>query len=738
MKPTCIPFFICLFICVFQNLYPQERPKVGLVLSGGGAKGLAHIGVIKVLEEYGIHVDYIGGASMGSIIGSLYSLGYNADSLSEIARNLNWLSFFSNETERNKLSFREKEERDRYMLALPAQRFRVQLPASLSSGQNVSDMLSTLMWPYLTVQDFSQLPIPFLSVATNFENGNPVVIDHGYLPDAVLASMSIPSLFTPVYIDSMYLIDGGASDNFPVEALKNRNIDIIIGVNLGEQDSVRYKPGSIGSILFQTTFVRSRNVRKRNESLCDILITPDFKSYNAVSYSDIDSMIAIGERAARLHINQLIALTDSLRQFDSPTDIGSVIPKPEYKIDHIEITGIKKINKGIVMGLLELNVPGTITREHLQKSIKRTFGSQFFTKVTYQIKENNGSNSLIIKTDEKPSQLFQFGVHYDNDFKAGLLLNFTQRHAFMKGSRLTIDAIISTYQRYKLEYAITTGWNDRNPNRKLDLNWTPDIGFSMSVNMLDPFIYDSLGEVDSSFLYIQYNPEIFFITKLGSNLNLTLGAEYQYSGNRPDIFGDPFIKKTTNTVKVLNGIRYDSFDDAWFPTSGTQIDAGIEYGIMLKEDSINDNDFYRYYLTWQHSLKITRKINLITKFYTVSIQGSDYPWDNQVFLGGINNTRTNLTVVPFLGHDLFEVTTKNVIVLRADLQWNFYGNHYLIGKYNIGKKGTYYDDLFTENGYFAGGGITYAYKSLAGPIELTFMKAKNRDYKGFLSVGFWF
>jgi len=137
-------------------------------------------------------------------------------------------------------------------------------------------------------------------------------------------------------------------------------------------------------------------------------------------------------------------------------------------------------------------------------------------------------------------------------------------------------------------------------------------------------------------------------------------------------------------------------------------------------------------------LKINRKINLITKLYTVSIQGKVYPWDNQVFLGGINNTHTNLTVIPFLGHDLLEVTAKNAAVLRADLQFNFYGNHYLIGKYNVGKTGMYFEDMYKEEGYFAGVGITYAYKSPAGPIELTFMKAKNRDFKGFLNIGFWF
>lgn len=738
MKPALQAILIFFFAFISVNIYCQSRPKVGLVLSGGGAKGIAHIGVLKVIEESGIPIDYIGGTSIGSVIGSLYASGYTSDSLNTIARNLNWLGFFSNETERNKLSLREKEEKDRYILSLPAQNFKIQLPASISSGQSVSEMLSSLLWPYLTVTDFAKLPIPFLCVATNFENAKPVVLDHGYLPDAVLASMSIPSLFAPVSIDSLYLIDGGVSDNFPVEEVKNKGMDIIIGVNLGEQDTVHYKPGTVGSILFQTAFVHSRNIRKRNESLCDILITPEFKSYNAVSYSNIDSLIHIGEKAARQYFSQLKALADSIKATGYTGNTDCAKPIYNYDINKITISGNQKINDGVVLGLLDLPVPENYKRDKVQKAIKKAYGSQFFTKLSYQINDSCGNKNLIIRAKEKPSQLFQFGFHYDNDIKAGLLMNFTQRHSLIKGSRLTLDVLISSYQRYKLEYAITTGWNDHYPNRRLNLNWTPDIGVSMSINMFDPFIYDSVGNIDSSFLYIQYNPEFFINSKLGNNLNLITAVEYQYTGNRPNIFGDPFIRKKTRTIKITNGIRLDSFDDAWYPKSGTQIDAGFEYGIMLKEDSARSNDFLRYYLTFQHSLKLSRKINFIPKIYFASVQGANYPWDNQVFLGGCNYTKTNLTIVPFLGHDFLEIPTKNVLVLRADLQWNLFGSHYLIAKYNVGKKGRYLEDIFTENGYFAGGGISYAYKSLAGPIEISFMKAKNRDYKGFLSIGFWF
>jgi NTE family protein len=731
----CILILVCCFS--FKAVYSQHRPKVGLVLSGGGAKGLAHIGVLKVLEETGLKVDYIAGSSMGSIIGGLYACGYSADSLTKIAKQVNWISIFSNKVDRKDLSVREKEDHERFIISVPGSGFKLHIPSGLTSGQSFSEMLSELLWPYLYLNDFSHLPTPFVCVATNFENGNSVTLDHGYLPDAIRASMSIPSLFTPVYIDSTYLIDGGVSDNFPVDALKAKGVDIIIGVTLSPQINSRYVPGNVGSIMFQTTFVQSRNSLKKNEELCNILISPDLKKFGSMSYKDVDSLVAQGKLAAMAHIKEIKALADSINNIKADSIIPNINPQSEYYINEIKFDGLKKLNKEILMGMLRLDIPGKVDNKMLVSAVQRAYGSQFFSKVTYKIEPISNGNRLTIIADEKPSQLFQIGAHYDSDFKAALLLNFTQRHTLIRGSRLSADGIASSFIHYKVEYVISTGWSNKHRNRNQNIDWTPDFGVSFAYQSFDPYVYDSTGNKKSSLHYIQSNPKIFILEKLGNNLNLGLGAEFQRA-SRNSNFVNYSVKTNTNNINIFTFIKLDALNDKWFPTSGSKFFGEIEYGSVLEDDKQKIHTHTQYYLSYQHALNIFPRFSFISKIYTASIQGSYVPWDNQIFLGGINNTSMNFSIIPFLGYDLFEVISRNTMVLRTDFQWNFYGDHYLIAKFNVGKNVEFYENLFTKGKILVGGGLTYAYKSLVGPIEISILQAQDRKFKNYISLGFWF
>ena len=737
MKHSGIFILIIIYFAISQTVMAQ-RPKIGLVLSGGGAKGLAHIGVIKVLEEAGIKVDYIGGTSMGSIIGGLYASGYDADSLIKIAKTLNWLNFFNNETARKNLPYKEKEEQNRYMFTMPAKNFIPKIPSGISSGQNFSEMLCGLLWSYLTVKDFSQLPIPFLCVATNFEDGTPVILDHGYLPDAIRASMSIPTLFTPVFIDSMYLIDGAVSDNFPVDALKAKNIDFIIGVTLESQTNAPYLPGNAGSIIFQTTFVQSRKTRKKNEALCNILITPNLTGYSGSSYSSVDSLIALGERAARAHLEEFKVIRDSVAKFQQQDTTKHLLSQDEFFINEIRFEVLEQLNTGIMMGMMKLDIPGKIGRTALQHAIQRAYGSQFFYKVTYKIEPAANGNNLIIRVEEKPPQLFQLGTHYDSDFKAGLLLNYTQRHFLLPGSRLSIEAIISGYIRYNVEYLIPAGWGKKSYSKRRDPDWIPDFGIYFNYQTFEPIIYDSVGRIKSNFHYVQTNPRIFFLDKLGKDVNVGIGASYQYSGKGPSLMNSQIITPNSNTIKVFNFIEYDAFDHKLFPKSGSKIESNIDIGSTIENGKENLNTFFRLQLTLQHALKITKRYSFITKFYGASVHGSDVAWDDMIFLGGINKTHINLMTVPFEGYSYLEILTRNALAISTDLQWNFYGDHYLVGKFNLGKTGVDYNELLKNKDFLMGGGLSYAYKSLLGPLEITVMKAQKRPWSAYLSLGYWF
>jgi len=228
-------FFILIFnfYCGFSQheINQNNDVKVGLVLSGGGAKGFAHVGVLKVLEEAGIRIDYIAGTSMGSVIGGLYAVGYNAHELDSILQKHDLSSLLKDDLPRNSYSFYQKNNEGKYTFSLPIENWKIGLP-SVSKGQNVFNLISQLTEHVHGITDFSKLPIPFFCIATNLETGDEVILDKGSLPESIRASGSFPGLLTPVKIDGKSLVDGGIVNNYPVEELKAKGVDYIIGVDV--------------------------------------------------------------------------------------------------------------------------------------------------------------------------------------------------------------------------------------------------------------------------------------------------------------------------------------------------------------------------------------------------------------------------------------------------------------------------------------------------------------------------
>ncbi|MFT5103976.1 MAG: NTE family protein, partial [Candidatus Latescibacterota bacterium] len=232
--------FILLLCCCSIGLSQEateEDLKVGLVLSGGGAKGLAHIGALKVIEASGVRIDYIGGTSMGAIVGALYASGYTAPQLDSIFNALDFSRLIQDEIPRSAMTFYEKEASEKYALALPFDQFKLGFPSGLSKGQNVYNLLSNLTAHVDDIDDFSKLSIPFFCIATDVENGTQIMLENGYLPRAITASGALPSVFSPVVINDVMMIDGGVVNNYPVDELRAKGMDIIIGVDV--QDSLK-------------------------------------------------------------------------------------------------------------------------------------------------------------------------------------------------------------------------------------------------------------------------------------------------------------------------------------------------------------------------------------------------------------------------------------------------------------------------------------------------------------------
>ncbi len=443
---------IALFCTVHQQAKAQmatERPKIGLVLSGGGAKGLAHIGAIKVLEEAGIRPDYITGTSMGSIIGGLYASGYSAAELDSIVNHIDWAVILSDQIPLKDVVPEEKADYNRFQLEFDITKKGLSLPAGMVRGQRISEMLSDLTWHVAGCQTFDDLPIPFRCVAVDLVEGKPYVFKEGNLPQAMRASMAIPSVFTPVEKDSMYLVDGGVLNNFPVMLCREMGADIIIGVNVGTSDKPKLDDlKSISEILMTSAMIGSSIVLDESINATDYLITPDLHPYTSASFFDGQTIVARGELAARQQLSTLKLLADSINQYE--TESFQPIPHTpdEIFISDIRIDNRKHVSQNFFYTKLGIHEGDTVSIKDINNGIRRLIGTRFYNHITYELKHNNAHEyTLVFNTEEANLAKAKFSIHYDNELKAGIISNLTFRNLLFKNSRLSLTTDISERPR---------------------------------------------------------------------------------------------------------------------------------------------------------------------------------------------------------------------------------------------------------------------------------------------------
>ena len=349
----------CFSLLLITELLPAqetgERPDVGLVLSGGGAHGIAHLGVIKVMEEAGLRPDYITGVSMGSIIGGMYAIGYSADSLHNILKKINWKLVLSNKIPENKVTFLEKKRYGNSIISLPLSFRKVMLPSGLINGQQFESALNFYAWPAADINDFSKLPIPFMCLGTDIITFKKADLKTGYLPDALRASSSVPSIFTPLKIDSLLLLDGGLIRNFAAKEVRDMGADIVIGSYVGFNGYNEEELQSVSGIMKQIAFFRSLNDFEEQKKLVDLLIKPETNEFSIIGFENVDSLFQRGYKAALPYRDYFRNLADSLNRIAKQKSIENILDKQWYTFNKIEITGNKIYSGSRSLMSLRLN-----------------------------------------------------------------------------------------------------------------------------------------------------------------------------------------------------------------------------------------------------------------------------------------------------------------------------------------------------------------------------------------------
>lgn len=406
-------------VLILAALNADARPKVGLALGGGGARGAAHIGVLRALEEMNVPVDYVAGTSMGAVVGGLYASGMSPDEIEEALTAIDWNDTLNDRTSFRELSYRRKEDESRYLTSFEAglRGSRLALPSGLQSAQKVRFLLQSNLLPVAHVRDFTQLPVPFQAVAADLETGEAVVLDHGDLAEAIRASMSIPGVFSPMEIDGRLLVDGGIADNVPVDVVRGMGADVVIAVDVGGPMLQRGQLQSMFAVTSQMLTLLTRRNAEAQLANADVVLTPDVSRWGAMSFADAKEIIVAGIAEAEKHRETLAEYGDAgLRASDGKATPVAALPKP---LDFVDIHGSTRVDPRIVRSRVRTKAGDTLDREQLRSDVARLYGLDDFQSVTFSVREQDGQQGLTVDLKDKPwgPTYVRFGIQLNDDLE---------------------------------------------------------------------------------------------------------------------------------------------------------------------------------------------------------------------------------------------------------------------------------------------------------------------------------
>ena len=728
----------CLLTFVFcQNITAQQvtdsiiRPRVGVVLSGGGAKGFAHIGALKVIEEAGLPIDYIAGTSMGSIIGGLYAIGYSPDEMIRLIKEQNWNAIMSDAIPQKYISIDDKILDRHYLATFPFRNKKIQMKSSIYDGGMINLLLARLTSPAYKIKDYNELSVPFLCVAANIENAEAYEMTRGNLQRSIRASMSIPFYFPPVEVDGRLLIDGGLRNNFPVPNVREKGIDIIIGVDVQRNFHKKEEINSMAIIMDQIIAMSDIDAYTRAKEETDIYIKPELAKYGMMDFNSYDTIISIGEKTAREYLPQLKRLADSIRNIqDYKIERPDVKPLDSIYVVALKINGVKEENANFIRKSIGKNYPAKIAISDIENSIMSIYATGYYKDIWYDLSPAAKGVNMVIHCKEKEEESVSIAAHYDTDYGIGILANITLKNAFKFPKRSTLSA---------------------------DLNIAEDPYFKLRFhsNLSQKFKYGADLSVISLFMN-QYS-------------NRTINNSYSVQDNKLDLFVEymptlqqqfrigivgNYVHLRDNLVHVVGSDNYDFISHAYFnyhidnensPTfasSGWKLNINGKYiipVIKLEDGSQMKNSFIikadlngAIAIMKKHSLKLGVSVGS-------SFGINELPLSYKFFVGGQSHMKYFDNIISFEGLRFTQLYGDNIAIGKISWQYNFYGNFYAIANFNGGYITDDYSRWFSDESFVFGGGLTLGMNTVAGPIEVSLM-GSNRcsDVIGFFNIGYWF
>lgn len=712
----------------------KERPKVGLVLSGGGAKGFAYIGLLKVMEEVGLQVDYVGGTSIGSIVAGLYALGYSPEEIEKQVKKQNWANLLIDKIPRKYVAYEEKEYLENSLISFPLKKRKIGLKQAMYQGQQVNLLLNRFFSPAWLTTDFSKFQTPFLCVGTNLFNGDAEVLTEGYLPMAIRSSMSIPGYFSPTHYNGYYLVDGGIVDNYPADKVMNMGAQLLVGgdVQSGLADTIS-QLSSMTEIINQIVFFHGEAANEKAEKLIDLNIRFDVDA-GMMDFTKYESIIAYGEKVAREHYDELKHLADSLNAIEYVAlKKYTTVPLDSFNIAKVIYKGNDKMSTIYLDNYFKRFENKTISIDELEHVITRVYGTRFFSHVFYELEPvGNGKANLIIDIKEGSPGYLSASVHYDTDYGGNIRLNGVFRNVLGHRSKLFTELLLGSNPRFRALYAISNGAKP---------------GFGAELDIYD-FTFDIYDQdiKDNTISFTNYKTSVF-VTSIYNNLySLRGGFTYEFfkfSQNtaKPDSTLIP-LENFNNYGNIFVEFRADTRNKSYFATKGFKAEFKALYVMPFSKGWTSElfTNSLIMYAKYDQSFELAPKLTIKPGFFLGATLKHDIAPVQHLFgVGGLNNINYVDSFVPFTGVNFVQRFGNYAAIARLKLQYNVYEKLYLTLRSDVGSTSDYVDEIIESDNLMFGYGLTASYDSFIGPVEFTVMGSNiNPKLSFFANIGFNF
>lgn len=728
-----------ILFCSFATVFAQdkgngEKPKIGLVLSGGGAKGLAHVGVLKVLEQAGVEISYIGGTSMGAIVGGLYASGYNARQIDSIFKATDFDEVLRDFIPRSSKNFYEKKNDEMYAISLPFENFKIGVPNAYSKGLNIYNMLNRLTHNVRHVRDFNKLPIPFLCIATNIENGEQVLLDKGYLAQAMLASATFPSLFSPVLIDDKMLIDGGVANNYPIDEVRKLGADIIIGVDVQDDLRDRKSLNNATRILLQISNLQMIEKMNNKKRQTEVYIKPDISKYTVISFAEGNDIIKKGEEAGLSVYDQLKIYGSD---FNKEKKSIQKCVTDSISIEEININKLENYTRAYVMGKLGFKPGSRITYDDLKVGIDNLNATQNFSSVGYSFEDKNGKDIFNLNLIENPTKEFlRFGLHYDDLYKSAILVNFTKKKLLFKNDVASLDVILGDNFRYNFDYYIDNGFY-----------WS--FGFKSRYNSFNRNIYTDnesdnvfggLGLTSINVDFKDFTNQVYLQTIFKQKFVVGAGLEWKNVKLTSQTYEDATDFENNSFLNAIGYVKYDSFDNFYFPTRGWYFMGDVQSFIYSKNLEKDFNRFTYVKGDFGVAQSITDKFTVVAQTEGGFTIGEETIPFLDFILGGYGFNKTN-NFRQFYGYDFLSLSGDSYVKATITLDYEIFKKNHLNFSANFANID--YNLFESKDWYgkpkYTGYAFGYGLETIIGPIEIKHTwSPETKDHHTWFSVGFWF